>query len=92
MRRPRLPHAPRPPGPDKIEANFPGQPLLQGASLQTVGATYRAIGGQDNDRYALAISFLEHSAKLRKQHLEADHLDTLRSMSNLAFVSWYPGG
>ncbi|HMP04115.1 MAG TPA: serine/threonine-protein kinase, partial [Gemmatales bacterium] len=70
--------------PDKIEANFPRQPLLQAALLQTVGNTYRAIGGKDNDQYALAISFLERSAKLREHHLGADHPDTLTSMNNLA--------
>jgi hypothetical protein len=72
--------------PDKIEANFPRQPLLQAALLQTVGDTYRAIGGKDNDQYALAISFLERSVKLRQQHLGADHPLTLASMNNLALA------
>ncbi len=72
--------------PDKIEANFPKQPLLQAALLQTVGNTYTAIGGKDNDQYALAISFLERAAKLRKQHLGADHPSTLTTLNNLAAV------
>ena len=38
----------------KIEANFPGQPLLQAELLLTVGRTYRRVG-----TYERAIGFSE---------------------------------
>ena len=63
----------------KIEANFPGQPLLQAELLFTVGNTYRGVGA-----YERAIGFLQRSLALRKQHLGTDHPDTLASMNNLA--------
>ena len=63
----------------KIEANFPGQPLLQAELLFTVGKTYRGVGA-----YERAIGFLQRSLALCKQHLGTDHPDTLASMDNLA--------
>jgi eukaryotic-like serine/threonine-protein kinase len=63
----------------KIEANFPGQPLLQAELLLTVGNTYRGVGA-----YERAIGFLQRSLALRKQNLSADHHDTLTSMNDLA--------
>jgi serine/threonine protein kinase/tetratricopeptide (TPR) repeat protein len=62
----------------KIEANFPGQPLLQAELLLTVGNTYRGVGA-----YERAIGFLQRSLSLRKQHLGTDHPDTLTSMNDL---------
>ncbi len=63
----------------KIEANFPGQPLLQAEILFTVGNTYRGVGA-----YERAIGFSQRSLALRKQHLGTDHPDTLNSMDDLA--------
>ena len=63
----------------KIEANFPGQPLLQAELLFTVGKTYRGVGA-----YERAIEFLQRSLALFKQPLGTDHPDTLQSMNNLA--------
>ena len=65
----------------KIEANFPGQPLLQAELLFTVGNTYRGVGA-----FERAIGFLQRSVALRKQHLGPDHPDTLTSMNNLALA------
>jgi serine/threonine protein kinase len=65
--------------PDKIEASFPKQPLIQAELLQTMGDTYRGIG-----EYQPAIDFLKRSAALRRQHLGPDDPDTLVSMGNLA--------
>ncbi len=65
----------------KIEANFPGQPLLQAELLFTVGNTYRGVGA-----YERAIGFLQRSLALRKQHLGTDHPDTLVIMNDLAVV------
>jgi eukaryotic-like serine/threonine-protein kinase len=55
--------------PDKTEANFPKQPLLQAELLQTVGDTYRGVG-----EFGKAIAFLARAAELRKACLGADHL------------------
>jgi hypothetical protein len=62
----------------KIEANFPGQPLLQAELLYTVGDTYRGVGA-----FERAIEFLQRSVALFKQHLGTDHPDTLASMNDL---------
>ena len=70
--------------PDKIEMNFPKQPLVQAEMLHTVGSTYSNIGGKDNDRYVLAISFLERAVELRRNHLGHNHPNTLSSLNNLA--------
>ena len=65
--------------PDKIEASFPKQPLLQAELLETVGDTYRGIGEYDR-----AIEFLTRVAELRKTRLRADDADTLGTLNNLA--------
>ena len=52
--------------PDKIEANFPGQPLVQAELLKTVGDTYRGVGEYDR-----AVKFLARAAELRKNCLGA---------------------
>ncbi len=67
--------------PDRIEANLPKQPLIQAAILQTVGATYRNIGEPQT-----AIDFLKRSETLRRQHLGAEHPETLNSKSILAMA------
>jgi serine/threonine protein kinase len=66
---------------DKIEANFPNQPLLQAEILKTVGDTFRGIG--DHER---AVGFLQRSATLGKEHLGADHPDTLGTLNTLAWA------
>src|ERR1700677_3124836 len=65
----------------KIEANFPGQQLLQAEILFTVGNTYRGVGA-----FERAIGFLQRSLALCKQHLGTDHPNTLASMNNLALA------
>ena len=66
----------------KIEANFPGQPLLQAELLFTVGRTYRRVGACTSERSD------SRNARSRcvKQHLGTDHPDTLLSMNNLALA------
>ena len=54
--------------PERIDANFPNQPLVQAAILQTVGNTYRGVGD-----YEPAIGFLQRSAALYRQTLGPDH-------------------
>jgi tetratricopeptide (TPR) repeat protein len=58
--------------PDKIKANFPGQPLVQAELLRTIGLTYDAIG----DRPA-AIDFLTRSLTQYRRYRGPDHPDTL---------------
>ncbi len=65
--------------PDKIEANFPNEPLVQAELLNTVGDTYRGVGEYDR-----AIQFLTRAAELLKTHVGADHADTLATISRLA--------
>jgi serine/threonine protein kinase/tetratricopeptide (TPR) repeat protein len=65
--------------PEKIEANFPKQPLLQAEILQTMGTTYRGVGEP-----GLSVAFLQRSAALSRQHLGPDDPTTLTTLSNLA--------
>jgi eukaryotic-like serine/threonine-protein kinase len=65
--------------PDKIEASFPKQPLIQAEILQTMGDTSRGIGEPQP-----AIDFLKRSEALRRQHLGPEHPDVLLSTNNLA--------
>jgi tetratricopeptide (TPR) repeat protein len=65
--------------PDKIEANFPNQPLVQAQILQTVGAAYRGVG-----EVGEGIPFLTRSLDLFKSTLSPGHADTLECMINLA--------
>ncbi|MEO2088192.1 MAG: protein kinase, partial [Gemmataceae bacterium] len=65
--------------PDKIEANFPQQALVQAELLETVGNAYRGIG-----EMTTAIDFLTRSVDLFRRHLGPDHPPTLTSMGNLA--------
>jgi serine/threonine protein kinase len=72
--------------PEKIEANFPKQPLLQAEILQTVGATYYGVG-----EYGLAVSFHQRAAALRQQQLGPDNLDTLDTLNHLG-LAYYGAG
>ncbi len=65
--------------PDKIEANFPDQPLVQAEILRTVGGAYLGVG-----EAATAIPFLIRSVELLKARLGPEHPDTLVSMHYLA--------
>ena len=67
--------------PDKIEASFPKQPLIQAEILQTVGESYRGVGEPQP-----AIDFLKRSEALRRQHLGPEHAATLNTMCNLAYA------
>ncbi|MGA2500706.1 MAG: tetratricopeptide repeat protein, partial [Tepidisphaeraceae bacterium] len=67
--------------PERIDANFPNQPLIQAEILNTVGETYRGVG-----EYERAIGFLQRSTALFRQHLGADDPRTLTSMNNLAMA------
>ncbi|MFO0881215.1 MAG: serine/threonine-protein kinase [Gemmataceae bacterium] len=65
--------------PDKIEANFPNQPLVQAEILKTVGEAYRGVG-----EAATSIPFVTRSVELFKARLGPDHPTTLASMHHLA--------
>jgi tetratricopeptide (TPR) repeat protein len=65
--------------PDKIEANFPKQPLVQAELLRTIGTTYSSIG-----EHQQAIAFLNRAEALCRKHLGAKHPSTLVSTSEVA--------
>lgn len=65
--------------PEKIEANFPNQTLVQAQILQTLGVTYYGIG-----EATTAIVFLSQALQLYGKSLGPDHIDTLLCMNNLA--------
>lgn len=64
---------------EKIDTQFPGQPLVQAEILKTIGEAYSGIG-----EYRLAISHLERARDLHMRELGPDHLDTLTTMESLA--------
>ena len=67
--------------PEKIEASFPGQPLLQAELLRTVGRTYRALR-----EYDLAIAFLRRAAALCRRSLDPNSSQTLDTLDDLGEV------
>jgi serine/threonine protein kinase len=65
--------------PDKIESQFPKQPLVQAEILHTIGLTYLEIGA-----YEAAIANLTRARDLLQQQVGPDHTDTLTALVNLA--------
>jgi hypothetical protein len=60
---------------ERIDANFPNQPLVQAAILYTVGSTYSTLRESDK-----ALDFLERSLALQRQALGSQHPGTLAHM------------
>jgi serine/threonine protein kinase len=67
--------------PDKIEAQFPQQPLVQADILHTIGVTYRGIGAN-----APAIAHLRRAHALKRRQLGPNHPETLTGLHNLAIA------
>ena len=65
--------------PDKIEANFPKQPLLQAELLKTVGRYLPWRG-----RIRLGDSIPDPRSRAQKTHLGPDHPETLMTLNHLA--------
>jgi tetratricopeptide (TPR) repeat protein/tRNA A-37 threonylcarbamoyl transferase component Bud32 len=65
--------------PDRIDGQFPGQPLVQAEVLKTVGEAYGAIGDFDP-----AVRHLERARGLQTRELGPDHPDTLATIHSLA--------
>jgi len=65
--------------PDKIDSQFPAQPLVQAELLRTIGEAYDAIG-----KYDPAIEHLKRARDLQTRERGADHRDTLATMHSLA--------
>jgi serine/threonine protein kinase/tetratricopeptide (TPR) repeat protein len=65
--------------PDRIEGQFPGQPLVQAELLKTIGEAYGGIGD-----YGPAISHLKRARDLQARELAANHPDTLATTTSLA--------
>jgi serine/threonine protein kinase len=64
--------------PDKIELQFPGQPLVQAQILKTIGEAYGGIG-----EYRPALAHLERARDMQRRELNANHADTLATMNSL---------
>jgi serine/threonine protein kinase/tetratricopeptide (TPR) repeat protein len=72
--------------PDKLEAQFPGQPVIQADILQTIGYAYDSIGAPGP-----AIAHLERARNLLESELGLDRLDTLICQNNLAVACQHAG-
>jgi serine/threonine protein kinase/tetratricopeptide (TPR) repeat protein len=66
---------------DRIDRNFPDQPLVQAEILHTVGNAYLAIGEEKK-----ALDFLSRSADIRQEELGPDHRETLTSRHDLGWA------
>jgi tetratricopeptide (TPR) repeat protein len=64
---------------DKIEAQFPEQPLVQAELLKTIGEAYSGIGD-----YKPATAHLQRARDLQIRELGPDHADTQATVSSLA--------
>jgi tetratricopeptide (TPR) repeat protein len=64
--------------PDKIDKQFPDQPLVQAGILKAIGEAYNGIG-----EYASAMSHLVRARDLQIQELGPDHADTLATMNSI---------
>jgi serine/threonine protein kinase len=64
---------------DKIEEQFPGQPLVQAEILRTIGEAYAGIG-----EYGPAISHLDRARELQTRELGPDDFHTLAMTQSLA--------
>jgi eukaryotic-like serine/threonine-protein kinase len=63
----------------EIASTFQGQPLVEAAIRNSMGASYWYLG-----EAKLAIAHYERALNLRKENLGSEHPDTLAVMSNLA--------
>ncbi len=60
---------------------FKDEPLVEALIRNTLGRTYRALSENE-----AAEPHLERALQIRQEHLGADHLDTLGSLGNLAWL------
>jgi eukaryotic-like serine/threonine-protein kinase len=67
--------------PERIDARFPKQPLVQAEILKAVGLAYRSVG-----EYERAIGLLNRSAALYRKQLGHENIRTLDCMNNLALA------
>jgi tetratricopeptide (TPR) repeat protein len=65
--------------PERMEANFPDQPLVQAEILRTVGESYHGVG-----EYSQAINHIERSVQLYEAQLGRDDPHTLDTLGRLA--------
>jgi len=69
-------------GAKKIDTELAGQPVIQAQMMHTMGVVYQNIG-----LYKQAKPLIERAIETRRRVLGPEHLDTLTSVSSLAF--WY---
>ncbi len=63
----------------RITGEFDDQPLVEAQIRTTIGETYNALGS-----YEEAFEHFETALRLRESYLGIDHLDTMKSMDDLA--------
>jgi len=66
---------------ERIDARFPGQPLVQADILATIGDTFFSL-----QEYESAITHLQRARVLRELHLGPEHPATLETTQNLALA------
>jgi len=66
---------------DKIEANFPNQPLVQAELLSTVGSTYLQIGQTEE-----GLALLERALAIRQQQPNSTDNELLELLARVAYA------
>jgi len=69
-----------------IEGKFEDAPLIEASIRETLGRTYQSL-----IRYEAAERHLERTLQIRQEKLGEEHLDTLKSMSDLAWLYMWQG-
>jgi len=64
-----------------LDGKFTNEPLVEASIRDTIGWTYRMLG-----EYKAAEPHLERALQIRQEHLGEAHLDTLDSVSHLAWL------
>ncbi len=67
---------------ERIETELAGQPEVEAAIRETIGATYQALG-----QFVLAQPHLEIALDTRRRVLGDDHPDTLSSINKMGFLT-----
>ena len=66
---------------EKLEGKFKDQPLVEASICATLGSTYRHLG-----ELKAAELHHERALRIRQEHLGAEHMETLNSIGDLAWL------
>jgi len=71
---------------ERVDQELEGQPLVQARMMNTMGAVYYSLGLYDE-----ALPLLESALRLRREHLDPDHVEVAESLNSLAELFFAKG-